>query len=155
MSLPLQAVDRLFDRLTVTYGTAFMATCAGQNTATVKTAWAHELAAFASRDGLRAIAWALENLPERAPNVIQFRNLARQAPAAETPRLPEPKPDPERLRAELARLQPLRDAVRAGQFVDHKAWAHRIIARHDAGERVNRTALGMARSALRIVPEQA
>lgn len=155
MSLPLQAVDRLIDRLTVTYGTAFLATYAGQDTAAVKSAWAYELAGFASRDGLHAIAWALENLPERAPNVIQFRNLARQAPAAEAARLPEPAADPERLRAELAKLEPLRAAVKAGQFVDHKAWAHRIIARHDAGERVNRTALGMARSALRIVPAEA
>ncbi len=27
------------------------------------------------------VAWALENLPERCPNVIEFRNLCRQAPA--------------------------------------------------------------------------
>ncbi len=153
MSLSIKAVDRIFVRLLATYGSEFTSRYAGVPEADLKTAWAHELAGFASN--LPSIAWALENLPERAPNVIQFRNLARQAPAAETPRLPEPKADPERLRAELAKLEPLRAAVRAGQFIDHRAWAHRLVGRHEAGERVNRTALGMARSALRLAPAEA
>lgn len=144
MSLPLEAVDRLFVRLTTTYGAGFTRLYAGQDVAAVKTAWAHELAGFGSKAGLMALAWALENLPEQAPNVIQFRNLARQAPAPEAPRLPEPQADPARLRAELARLQPLRDAAAGATTFNHRAWIGRVLARVDAGERVSPTVHRMA-----------
>lgn len=147
MSLPLEAVERLFTRLTATYGAAFTRLYAGQDASAVKSAWAWELAGFASRQGMQSIAWALENLPEQAPNVIQFRNLCRQATAPEAPRLPQPPADPERVRAELARLQPLRDAARKGG-VDHRAWARRIVAKHTEGLHVNRTTLHMAQGAL-------
>ena len=148
MSLPIKAVDRIFLRLLATYGTEFSGRYAGVQDGDLKSMWAHELAGFAS--DLPSIASALENLPERCPNAIAFRNLCRQAPRAEVPQLPEPKADPERLRAELARLQPLREAIVAASPVDHKAWARRIVARDEAGERVNRTSLSMARSALRL-----
>lgn len=148
MSLPIKAVDRIFLRLLATYGTEFSGRYAGVQDGDLKSMWAHELAGFAS--DLPSIAWALENLPERCPNAIAFRNLCRQAPRAEVPQLPEPKADPERLRAELARLQPLREAIAASSPVDHKAWARRIMARAEAGERVNCTSLSMARSALRL-----
>lgn len=148
MSLPIKAVDRIFLRLLATYGTEFSGRYSGVQDGDLKSMWAHELAGFAS--DLPSIAWALENLPERCPNAIAFRNLCRQAPRAEAPQLPEPKADPERVRAELARLQPLREAIAATSPVDHKAWARRIVARVEAGERVNRTSLSMARSALRM-----
>lgn len=148
MSLPIKAVDRIFLRLLATYGTEFSGRYSGVQDGDLKSMWAHELAGFAS--DLPSIAWALENLPERCPNAIAFRNLCRQAPRAEVPQLPEPKADPERLRAELARLQPLREAIVATSPVDHKAWARRIVARAEAGERVNRASLSMARSALRL-----
>lgn len=148
MSLPIKAVDRIFLRLLATYGTEFSGRYSGVQDGDLKSMWAHELAGFAS--DLPSIAWALENLPERCPNAIAFRNLCRQAPRAEVPQLPEPKADPERLRAELARLQPLREAIVATSPVDHKAWARRIVARAEAGERVNRASLSMARGALRL-----
>lgn len=143
MSLSLQAVDRLFDRLTATYGRQFLGLYEGLDVSAVKTLWAHELAGFAPR--LHDIAWALEHLPERAPNVIEFRNLCRKAPAPDTPRLPEPPADPARLRAEMAKLGEIMAAP-----VDNsgKAWAHRIIARHDAGDRVALASLKLARAAI-------
>jgi len=36
--------------------------------------------------------------------------------------------------------------------VDHRAWAKSLIARHDAGERLNMTTLSFAREALDIAP---
>ena len=146
MSLPIKAVDRLFDRLEATYGLDWARQWSTVPVADVKTVWAHELAGFASR--LDALAWALENLPERCPNVIQFRNLCRQAPAAEAPRLPEPKADPARIAAELAKL----GHVRTTPVVEHgnTQWAHRIIGRINAGERVNRTTALFAKQALRM-----
>ena len=143
------AIDRIFEVLAATYGAEFTRLYADVPIGDVKTAWLDVLDAFGG-PRMAYIAWALKNLPERCPNAIAFRNLCRQAPALEAPQLPEPKADPERLRAELARLQPLREAIAASSPVDHKAWARRLVARQEAGERINRTVLGMARSALRL-----
>lgn len=146
MSLPTKAVDRIFERLTATYGRAFIAQWEGVPEHDVKTVWGHELAGFGeSRELLGHIAWALENLPDTPPNAIKFRNLCRQSPALPVPRLNAPKADPERVAAAMAQLAPARVAVAA---VDHKAWAKRIIARAAAGDKVNYLPLRMARQAL-------
>lgn len=144
MSLPVKAVDRIFARLGATYGAAWDRAMGSVPVADAKTCWAHELAGFATH--LQSIAWALENLPERCPNVIEFRNLCRQAPRAAEPQLPAPQADPERLRAELAKLAEVRKAAVAPAGA--KDWAHRILARVEAGERVNRTVHRFAREAL-------
>lgn len=153
MSLPLIAIDRLFNRLNATYGRDFMSRWEGQDSNAVKASWAHELAGFA--DKLQMVAWALENLPERAPNVIEFRNLCRKAPAPETPQLPEPAADPARVAAELAKLAPVRAAAK--NSVDGKDWARWIVARHEAGDSVRPISLQFAREALRahLEPEAA
>jgi hypothetical protein len=147
MSLSLKAVDRLFERMALTYGKQFTDMYSTVDPASVKTLWAHELSAYAG--SLHRIAWALENLPLRCPNVIEFKQLCRQAPAPETPALPEPKADPERLKRELAKLGDMKATIAATPSkVDHKAWAKRIMARYTAGERINPTSLRFAREAL-------
>lgn len=151
MSLPMKAVERLFQRLGATYGAAWTRQWADVPMSDVQTAWAHELSVFA--DWLEAIAWALDNLPPRCPNVIEFKNLCRQAPARAVAALPAPAADPARIAAELAKLAPLRQAtasVAAGAAIDHKAWAKRIMARHDAGDNINPASLRFAREALRL-----
>ncbi len=146
MSLSVKAVDRLFQRLNATYGTEFLNRYKGTPESDLKAVWAHELDGFENH--LHALAWALENLPERAPNVIEFRNLARRAPTPELPRLPEPKADPERVAAELAKLAPVRAAV--SEATDGREWARRIIGKFEAGQRINPTTLDFARDALGI-----
>lgn len=148
MSLPSKAVDRLFDRLTATYGRAFTDIYAGLDLNAVKSAWAHELDGFGTESGMRSLAWALENLPERAPNAVQFRNLARQAPAPQAPRLPEPKADPARLRAELEKLGPAMAAMRGAPAPGGLDWARRIVERYDSGAKVAPAVLKIARDAL-------
>lgn len=144
MSLPLKAVDRLFERLAATYGAAWDRSLGTAPIADVKAAWSHELSGFA--DKLAMLAWALENLPETCPNVLQFKSICRRAPAPEAPRLPEPKAAPERVAAELAKLSPLVASVRTpSEPVDHKAWAKRLMARHEAGELLNPKTLRFAR----------
>lgn len=144
MSLPSVVVDRLFARLGATYGAAWDRALGAAPLSDVKTVWAHELSGFAAR--LQDVAWALENLPERCPNAIEFRNLCRQAPRDAEPQLPAPAADPERLRAELAKLGDVRKAATEPQGA--RDWARRILARVAAGERVNRTAHRFAREAL-------
>lgn len=148
MSLPLKAVDRLFDRLTATYGRDFTGRFDGVDQGEMKALWGHELSGFA--DKLSMVAWALENLPERAPNVIEFRNLCRKAPAPEAPRLPEPKADKARVQAELAKLAPaLAEIKKPRMEYDHKAWAKRLIGRQNDGEILNPTVARFAKEALR------
>lgn len=131
MSLPLTAIDRLFARLLATYGTQWTRLWDGVDPNAVKSSWAHELSGFDGR--LTAVAWALENLPVKCPNVIEFRNLCRQAPMPETKMLPEPKADPERIRAELAKLAPL--MRRPAPQIDGRDWARRILQKHEAKAR--------------------
>ncbi len=147
MSLPANAIERLFQRLASTYGAAWTRQWADVPVQDVKTVWAYELSGFAGR--LEAVAWALENLPERCPNVIEFRNLCRRAPAPVSPQLPEPASDPERVAAELAKLASARSNASSAR-PDPKAWARRILSRHQSGEKVRTQTLRMAQQALRI-----
>ena len=87
MSLPITWIDRIFAKLTITYGREFVArwdNC-GVPIMDVKTEWGHELSGF--RDHPDAIAYALCNLPDRPPTVLQFREICRKAPPPVVPRL--------------------------------------------------------------------
>lgn len=149
MSLPLPWVDKIFEKLVLVYGQAFLARWRDLDLDAVKHDWAHELAGFEQHP--QAIAHALQALPpDKPPTVLQFRDLARKAPLPELPRLPHAPADAARVAAELERLAPLREAVPGG--VDHRAWARQITARHSRGERVNRTVLRFARQALGVAP---
>lgn len=147
MSFPIVAIDRLFARLNATYGAAWDRALGSVPVADAKAAWAHELGGFAGR--LQDVAWALEHLPERCPNVIEFRNLCRLAPAAEVAQLPAPPANPERIRAELAKLGPVaRQSLAVGGGAANRTWAKRILERVDAGERVGRYARESAQVAM-------
>lgn len=146
MSLPLPWVDKIFLKLTLIYGRDFIGRWEGLEIADVKTDWGHELAGF--ENWPEAIAHALSICPPgKPPTVIEFRELARKAPRAQRPALPEPKADPERVAAELSKLAPLRMAAKS-PTVDHKAWARRILEKVDAGLPVTITVKRMAIEAL-------
>jgi hypothetical protein len=140
MSLPVAWVDRIFDKLTLTYGQSFLRRWADIDLAAVKSDWAHELSGFAHHP--KAIAWALQNLPEKAPTVLEFKFLARRAPPDELPRLEAPKADPEVVASELAKLAPALKAPAAKPSTD---WAHAIVSRAMAGERIAPAVLRMAK----------
>lgn len=144
MSLPANWVDRIWDKLTLTYGQSFLRRWADMDLNAVKSDWAHELAGFEAHP--KAIAWALQNLPpDSPPTVLQFKFLARRAPPDELPRLEAPKADPDRVAEELAKLAPIKAAPRSRPNTD---WARRIIEREEAGEILNPTTRKMARAAL-------
>ena len=132
MSLPCKVIDRLFDRLTVTYGVQFKRAYEGQDPSAVKTSWAHELGMFTGR--LEPIAWALENLPERCPNVIEFRKICRAMPSPEVLQLPAAKADPARVAAELAKLGGVKNSVIGAKDSSGKQWAHDLQGRVDRKE---------------------
>ena len=130
----IKAIDRLFQRLGATYGASFERSLGDTPVMDSKSVWAHELSQF--KHSLHRVAWALENLPERCPNVIELKNLCRAAPAPDVPLLEEPKADPARVAAELAKLgHKAGTTVRAP--VGMKDWAYRLKARHEAGHVLN------------------
>jgi hypothetical protein len=144
MSLESKAIDRLFARLSATYGVAFLRQYEGVEPGAVKALWGHELAVFEANLG--RIAWALEHLPERCPNVIEFKNLCRQAPVQEVKALLPPKADPARLAAEVEKLQAA-IAEKPASGYDFKAWAKNILANPQGR---TPTVLEMARRAVGV-----
>lgn len=154
MSLRSEAVNRIFTRLTATYGREFTGRWEGQEIVPVKSLWGHELAAF--DDKLHCIAWALENLPPRAPNLIEFKLLCRQAPQWKSLQLDAPKADPAIVDAEMAKIAAtvFRSPSSPKEPSDPLAWAKRLKARHDGGEKLGmfqihcyRVALGLDQKA--------
>lgn len=101
MALDARWVDRLFERLTLAYGVAFLRQWDGIDVAEVKRFWADDL------DGLSAerIAYGLANLsPDKPPTAQQFRHACRRAPEKPQAALPAPRPteaDKERVRQML------------------------------------------------------
>jgi hypothetical protein len=136
MPLPTKAIDRLFERLMLTYGNEWTMKFEGIDMNGVKSMWAHELSSFA--DNLTAIGWALENLSDRCPNAIEFKKLCRQAPKPDTVMLDMPKASADIVDAEIAAMVKavVQQTSADDNKRDYKAWAKRLKARHDAGEKL-------------------
>ena len=129
--LPIEWVDKLFQKLALTYGIDVAKRYSGLDPAAVKQEWANCLAGFKHRPD--AIKFALEHLPsDRAPTMLQFRDLCRQAPPPANKALPEPKADEAVVNKEMAKL-----AKDAFAIEDHKAWAKRLKDKHEKGEQLS------------------
>jgi hypothetical protein len=105
MSIPAAWIDRIFEKLTLRYGREFIGRwdSTGIPIEDVKADWAHELAGFERMT--EAIAHALANLPPRPPTVHDFREIARKCPPPVFKALPGHKADPERVKAEIAKIR--------------------------------------------------
>lgn len=139
----MKAVDYIFSQLAATYGAEWERSLGKAPIGDIKTVWLNALEPF--KNSKRRIMWALQNLPERCPNPMQFKALCLQAPAEPVLALPEPVADPKRVAAELAKLAPI---VATENKHDDKAWARAILIRHKGGLKVNQASLKMARDAL-------
>jgi len=86
--LPNAWVEKIFARMQGIYGRDFtgqfstgMVNGIDAGLENAKATWAEELGGFIKWP--YAIAYALEHLPERVPNCIQFKQLCRMAPSPE------------------------------------------------------------------------
>lgn len=141
-----QPIDRLFERLSMTYGISWDNSIGSAPLNEIKTFWMNQLSGFMqSKESMMAISWALNHLPERPPNLVQFKNLCYQAPAVERPQLPSPPADPERVKHELAKL-----AGMSKPKHDPKDWARKILGDYAGGAKKSPAVVQMARDALRI-----
>ena len=143
-------VEYVFKRLAATYGAAWDRSLGQAPIADVMTVWEYQLQQFTqSNSAKKMIMWALENLPDRCPNVIEFKTLCRSAPRVSVEALPAPKADPARVAAELAKLAPLRTAEKP-IHIDHKEWAKTLADNHKHGYRLNANQIRCYRLALGI-----
>ena len=141
--LPARWVDAIFDRLSVRYGRSFLDRWSGLDMAAVKQDWAVQLAGLQDRP--EAIKHALENLPtDFPPTVGQFRDVCSRAPQY-AKALPAPQADEAVKGDAIVRLQ---EMFEVGHAHDPKAWARRLKARHESGERLNRYQVACYREAL-------
>ncbi|HEY4083424.1 MAG TPA: hypothetical protein VGM81_22265 [Burkholderiaceae bacterium] len=117
MSLPERWIERIFARLLVRYGAAWLRMWEGVDVDALKADWATHLAGYADKPSV--LTHALENLPaDKPPTVAQFALLCRSAPQYAIKRLPAPLGDKELGRQIAAGLahsrrlaQPPRDAT--------------------------------------------
>lgn len=123
--LPQHWVEKLFRKLSARYGKAFLGQYDGIALQDVMDDWAEELGGFAQRP--EAIGHAVAHLPERAPNVTQFRALCLGAPAPALALPPVPA-DPARVQAELAKVD---RAMRMDSR--YTGWIERGLAGLDSG----------------------
>lgn len=139
MSLPDSWVERIWATMRATYGAAFdrQWECpAGvdpvQHVAAMKAHWARELSAYEKRpDGIR---YALENLPDRPPNLVEFRKACNSRPDYVQKQLPAPTADPARVREILAGLKT--SLLRHPSCAPRDMLAQRLRARMQAGEKL-------------------
>jgi hypothetical protein len=143
MSLPANWVSKIFDKLTLIYGREFKARWDGMSIEDVKSDWSHELSGFADKP--ESIAYALKNLPpDRPPTALQFRDLCRKAPPKVLSAISY-KPSGAGIDAAKSI-----SAVITGNRPDPKAWARKLKAREEAGERLSPIQKGMWRESLQF-----
>jgi len=142
MSLPSAWVDRLFAKLTVTYGQRFLGLYAGLDLTAVKDDWAAELSGYDKNPD--ALRHALENLPaDRPPNVLEFRQLCRNVPVKASPALTHAAPaDPAKVAAAMSRMT-------KPDSGHPRAWAWRLRERERNGAQLSKAQRDFWREALR------
>ena len=140
-----EVIDAIFAKLAVRYGAVWMRQWDGLDMNLVKSDWGSELSGFASN--LEPLRYALRNLPERCPNVVQFRAIANCCPLPEFRQIEAPAADPAKVAQAAAQLGQAAKAMTA-QRQDPRAWARRILERVAAGEKVGRYARESAEVAM-------
>jgi hypothetical protein len=131
--LPVEWVDRIFKKLSVRYGQAFMRRWDGVETSEVHEDWAEQLSGFRRRPD--CIAYALANLPvDKPPGVGEFRAICNAMPErTETLRIDYKRdPIPASVMAALDKLKEPREVN--DQYASHKGWAYRLRDREAAGD---------------------
>lgn len=131
--LPPAWVDRIFARLDGVYGGEFAGKFSrvvggrDEGIEAAKAAWAEELGGYA--DSPEAIAFALDvrNLPERAPNLVQFLGICKTAPRKTPLQLAHTTSNEDRA-GNRQRIQAAAEAVKTGSSAQCAGWWQLILA---------------------------
>lgn len=144
-------IDAIFGKLAIRYGAAWLRQWDGVDISLVKADWMDELSGFASN--LEPLRYALRNLPERCPNVAQFRALANACPPPEFKQLPAPVANPEQVANAIAQQAGVKQAINQRRD-DGKDWARKLKARHEHGEKLGPHQITAYRQALGLEGRQ-
>lgn len=148
MSLPDNWVEKLFRKLSATYGQSFLRQYDGVPIEDVKANWGHELACFQQNSA--AISRGLELLPsDRAPTVLQFRDLCKSSAPNEPLTLSYAVGDPVSPDVVAA----TKAAFQRKDTQGWRDWATVLRRRHESGERLTRFQVSAYREALGIVSQ--
>ena len=125
MPLDSKAIEWIFARMVVRYGSTWTAKWVGVPMEAVAKDWAQQL----DRVTPRAIKYALGYLPlEFPPTAGQFLEICRYAPEERPPELPGIKASQEQVLTMVA------DALAKVKKLPRLQWAESLKAREDAGE---------------------
>ena len=94
-----ELVNVIFTKMNLLYGRDFTGRWEGLDLQDIKNDWAHELSGFEKRP--EAVKYALQNLPPRAPNVLEFRAIVLRAPDVPLQRIAPPAANPELVKAAM------------------------------------------------------
>ncbi len=98
--MDIKVIEMIFKKFGVTYGNEFFDQYKNVQIREVMQNWAKELSGFRPHE----IAYGLECLPDRPPNVIQFRAVCRMAPPPMIKLLSQPI-DKEKGKREIEKLK--------------------------------------------------
>jgi hypothetical protein len=154
-ALPDSWIGRIFDHMSVLYGSRFADLWRGSDLDTIRRMWAEKLAGFRSMPG--AIKEALDSLDSKPypPTLPEFLAMCREA----APR--------HQIKPVMIGYQPTaEDQARAQEIIrtaaerirgderDHKAWAKKLKARDEAGEKLSLLQVEAYKEALATETEQ-
>lgn len=150
-SLHLRMIDRLFTRLLVRYGAQWLRLWDGIEIDVVKEDWSRELRGLSGE----AILYALEHLPDDRPpaTATAFRRLCVGRPEY-FKELPAPEADPKLVARMLAEANAKAASAVASQG-GPKAWAYRLKASEERGDRLTQAQRTMWRAAINDQSENA
>lgn len=136
-------IDLVFAKCSLVYGRDFLSRWEGLDIGEVRADWCRELGGL--MDAPHAIRYGLENLPaDKAPTVLQFRELCRRRPDPTVPALPAPTASAAAVMAAVAK------AIGPKGDTDPKAWAWRLRKREHACDRLTPAQRAMWREALKV-----
>jgi len=140
--LPESWTAKIFAELRNTYGVAFdrQWECPpGQDPADFARGlldhWAVELRAWGTDEKAYALRWALDNLPPAPPNLVQFKQLVRGAPAPVVAALSY-TPNREKALAAMAKVATVVAGLAPGKSENSRRWAATLAERHRQGFRL-------------------
>lgn len=137
------------------YGSKFSDLWRGSDLSTVRRMWAEKLAGFA--DIPKAIKEALDALDDKPfpPTLPEFLALCREAGRRHETHKPaiEYKPTAEEQAKADAIIRAAAESISRPKH-DHKAWAKKLKARHEAGEVLSLTQVNAYREALEVQDDE-
>jgi len=149
--LPPAWVERLFFRFGAIWGVQKIAAMfPAEQHEEVKAVWGEQLGRFQAESIRAALQSMTDSGREWPPSLAEFVAACNQAAIARRQHAPAalleaPRPSPEVVAQQLERVEQMAATVkpRAG-----REWAHRLLARHAAGEQIALSLLTMARAAI-------